>query len=411
MGIVTTIYTVTGGIKAVMWNDVVQFAVFAVAIIGAAAIAIANVPGGWSGTWTAYESAGKLQFVDPRLDLSLRMGTWALLFGQFVEMLSAYGTDQSLVQRYLTARSVQVCRRAFLANIAGVFLVIPGLMILGAALSSFYQAHPERLAAAPTEYFLRKPADLQKAPELAKAMADRDQVSPAQWIERATDDPTLLRRDLAARYAERPRLAAQDLYQVNRQDEAMPLFVRREMPRGLIGLVIAALLAATMSSLAGGIHSIATSITVDFKNRFLGRGSDTTGRGEVRFIRMLTLALGLTATALAGVVGRLGPVFDMNKKLNGSFSGPLLAVFTLAFFCRRARALPVLLAAAMGTGLTVWMTWLSELKRLPGWMTATGTISPMWFCVIGFLGTWAMGYLASLAAPSAPARSSNEPSR
>ncbi len=400
MGIVTTIYTVTGGVKAVMWNDVVQFIVFTVAILGALGIALAYVPDGWSGTWSAYESAGKMKLLDLRLDLSLRMGTWVLIIGQFIEMLSAYSTDQSLVQRYLTARSVQVCRRAFIANIVGTFLVIPGLMILGVALSSFYQAHPERLASAPTEYFLRKPADLQNAPELVRAMADGDQVSTAEWMQQAANDPARLRRDLTARYAENPQLAAQDLYQVNRQDEVLPLFVRREMPRGLIGLVLAALLAATMSSLAGGIHSIATSIVVDFKDRFLARRSDTNGFDEVRFIRLITLVLGLAATSLACVVSRLGPVFDMTKKLNGSFSGPLLAVFLLAFFCRRARTLPVLSAAVIGTGLTVWLTTLSELHRLPAWLTSTGTIAPMWFCVFGFLSTWLIGYFASLTAPA-----------
>ncbi len=400
MGIITTIYTVTGGIKAVMWNDVLQFGIFAVSIVGAAWIAIVNVPGGWSGTWDAYEAAGKFQVVDARLDLSIRMGTWALMIGQFVENLSAYATDQSLVQRYLTATSVKTCRRAFIANIAGVFIVIPGLMLLGVALSGFYRAHPDRLAPGPIEYFLRKPADLRKAPALAEAMAARHQISAGQWIERATAEPAVLERDLTARYQENPRLAEQDLCQVNRQDEPMPLFVRREMPRGMIGLVIAALLAATMSSIAGGIHSIATSIVVDIKGRLLGRRMDPDSADEVRFIRGLTLVLGVLATGLACVVNRLGPVFDMNKKLNGLFSGPLLAVFTLAFFFPRARTLPVLIAAGLGVGLTAWLTTLSEVHSLPVWMTSTGTISPMWFCVIGFLSTWVMGLAGSLAVGS-----------
>ncbi len=396
MGIVTTIYTVTGGIKAVMWNDVMQFVVFAVSIIGASVVAITNVPGGWSGTWAAYEAADKFHLIDPRLDLSLRMGTWALLLGQFVENLSAYATDQSLVQRYLSATSVRVCRRAFIANIAGVLLVLPGLMILGAALSSFYGAHPERLVAAPMEYFARKPADLKKAPEMVAAMAGARHIDSAEYIQQARANPSLLREDLTARYKANPRLAEKDLYAADRQDEAMPLFVRQEMPRGMIGLVIAALLAATMSSIAGGIHSIATSITVDIRGRLMGRPMDMESSTEVRFIRILTLILGVIATGLACVVNRLGPVFDMNKKLNGLFSGPLLALFLLAFFFRRARTLPVLLATAAGTGFTAWMTSLSQLKSLPHWMTPTGTISPMWFCVIGFLTTWILGASFSL---------------
>jgi len=397
MGAVTTIYTVTGGIKAVMWNDVLQFAVFAVAIAGAAWAAITEVPGGWSGTWAAYEAAGKLRFLDLRLDLSLRMGTWALVIGAFVENLSAYATDQSLVQRYLTATSVQVCRRAFIANIVGVMIVMPGLMILGVALSSFYQNRPERLVSAPTEYFLRKPAELRHMPDLVEALAARRGLGPAEWMERAIGHPDVLRQDLAARYKEDPRLAVEDLYRANRQDEAMPLFIRKEMPRGLIGTVIAALLAATMSSIAGGIHSIATSIVTDIRGRFFGRPAGADPSAEVRFIRVLTLILGILATALACVVNRLGPVFDMNKKLNGSFSGPLLAVFVLAFFSRRARTVPVLLAAAIGAGSTAWLISLGEIRRLPTCLTQTGTISPMWFCVFGFLVTWVIGYGASLA--------------
>ena len=396
MGIATTIYTVTGGIKAVMWNDVLQFGIFTVAIVSAVWIAVSNVPGGWSGTWASYEAAGKFQFVDPRLDLSLRMGSWALLIGNFVENLSAYATDQSLVQRYLTATSLPVCRRAFIANMAGVLIVIPGLMILGAALSSFYQAHPRKLAEAPIEYFLRKPADLKKTPALVEAMAARRQMSPEEWARRAAADPALLRQDLAARYEADPTLAEKDLGQVDRQDEAMPLFIRRQMPRGLIGLVIAALLAATMSSIAGGIHSIATSLIVDVKGRLFGRTSNPDSSDEVPFIRVLTLLLGIGATGLACIVNRLGPVFDMTKKLNGWLSGPLLAVFTLAFFVPRARALPVLIAAVLGVSLSAWLTSLSQMQRLPAWLTPTGTVSPMWFCVVGCLTTLAIGYFGSL---------------
>jgi Na+/proline symporter len=389
-----------------MWNDVLQFVVFTVSILGAAWLAIANVPGGWSGTWTAYEAAGKYQVWDPRLDMSLRMGTWALMLGQFVENLSAYATDQSLVQRYLTATSVKVCRQAFIANIVGVFLVLPGLMLLGVGLSGYYRAMPDRLATAPIEYFARKPADLRKAKELAKDMGAARQMAGDEWTRRAMTDPSMLRQDLTQRYQQNPQLAEKDLSEVNRQDEVMPLFVRKEMPRGLIGLVIAALLAATMSSIAGGIHSIATSIVVDIKGRVFGSHSDPDSPDGLRFIRVLTLVLGLLATGLACVVNRLGPVFDMNKKLNGLFSGPLLAVFTLAFFFPRAKALPVLIAAVAGAGFTAWLTSLSEVHGLPSLMTTTGTISPMWFCVIGFVSTWVIGILGSLmvSAPKGPAK-------
>ena len=137
------------------------------------------------------------------------------------------------------------------------------------------------------------------------------------------------------------------------------------MPRGLIGLVIAALLAATMSSIAGGIHSIATSIITDVQKRLFPGMLSQEAASEVRVLRVLTLVLGLAATGLACVVERLGPVFDMNKKLNGAFSGPLLAMFLLAFFSRRARAMPALFGTILGAGATMALTYLGELRDFP----------------------------------------------
>lgn len=400
MGLVTTLYTVTGGMKAVMWNDVAQFVVFTVAIVGGAMVAIGGVPGGWAGTWEAYDAAGKFLVADWRLDFSLRLGSWALVIGAFVENLSAYATDQSIVQRYLSATSEKTCRLGFLVNIAGVSIVMVGLLVLGAALSGFYQAHPERLAPAPAEYFARRPFDLQKVPGLAAELAARQGLTPADWLRQVSADRNRLENELLARYRQRPELARQDLDHANRQDEVLPLFVRREMPRGLAGLVIAALLAATMSSISGGIHSIATSLITDVQKRLFPGLSPATSRDEVRVLRALTLVLGLAATGLACVVERLGPVFDMNKKLNGTFSGPLLGMFLLAFFSRRAKATPVLLGALIGAGATFSLTYLGELRRFPTWISSTGTISPFWFCVIGFLLSWSLGYAGSLIAGS-----------
>jgi sodium-dependent multivitamin transporter 6 len=382
MGVVTTVYTVVGGMKAVMWTDVAQFAIFTVAIVGATAVAVAGVPGGWSGMWQSYEAAGKLHFTDFRLDWSLRMGTWALLIGQFVETLSAYATDQAMVQRYLSAASLRTCRQAFLVNIAGVLLVVPGLLLLGVALAGFYRANPERLIPGPAEYFARRPADMDKVPDLVGALAQRGQASVEQWRSTVARDPRQLSEQLAAHYREQPERAGQDLCQVNRHDEVMPVFVRHEMPRGLIGLVVAALLAATMSSISGGVQSISTSVITDVRNRLFRPGGGSDPAADLRFVRTLTFVLGLAITGLACVVDRLGPIFDMTKKLNGAFSGPLLAVFVLGLFFRRGRALPVLAGAIAGTAFATWLTYATR-------------IAPPWFCVSGFVTAWAVGYLGS----------------
>ena len=382
LGAIATLYTVCGGLKAGMWTDVAQFVVFGGAIVGAAVVAIGEVPGGWAGAIGEYEEAGKLKFTDFRLDLSLRMGTWALLLGQFTEMLSAYTSDQLLVQRYLAAKSVKECRRAFIANLGGATLILPGLLLVGVALCAFYQAHPGRLSDAPAEYFARKPEALQNLPDVVETLARQNDVSVDEWTNRVADDSGQLKEQLQRFYEQHPQRAEADLFQVNRQDEVMPFFVRRELPAGLIGLVLAALFAATMSSIDSGIHSIATTVVIDIRNRLFRTGVDPDARGEMRFVRGLTLVLGVVATVISCLVDRLGPVFDMTKKLNGAFSGSLLAVFVLAVFSSRAKATPVLVAAIVGTTLTLWLTY-------------TTSIFPLWFCVFGFVTTWVVASAGS----------------
>ncbi|MBN1513908.1 MAG: hypothetical protein JXB13_17965 [Phycisphaerae bacterium] len=380
LGAVATLYTTTGGLKAVMWTDVAQFVVFAVAIVIVILVAARDVPGGLPAAWTGFVEAGQARCIDLRLSWTLRMGTWAVLLGTFVETLSGYTADQVTVQRFLASRSVRHCRMGFVTNLAGVGVVVPGLLLCGIALHGYYRANSHRMVDAAVAYFDRCPADLARVAELP------DRLAPAAV---GTDVPNRQAR-LRAHYAEHPDRAVSDLFAVDRQDEVFPYFVRTELPRGLIGLVLAALFAATMSSIDSGIHSTATVLITDIRKRLWPRKSEPDGGDGVRRIRMLTLLLGAVGTGLACGVQSLGTVFEITKKVIGAPAGPLLAVFLLAIFSRRARGGPVFAGALAGTVVAFGLTYASS-------------IFPLWFCVIGFAVTWTIGFGGSrLLGPARP---------
>ncbi len=105
----------------------------------------------------------------------------------------------------------------------------------------------------------------------------------------------------------------------------------------MAGLFLASLMAAIMSSIDSGIHSVTTALVVDFRDRLFPGLKPKSEKNEIRAIRLVLVGVGIFAVGLACFVGPLGNVFDIAKKLTAAFGGPLLALFILAFFFKRAR--------------------------------------------------------------------------
>lgn len=325
-GAVATLYTILGGMKAVIWTDVVQFFAFAGGIAGALVILHYALDGGFA---DAFHVARVWDQTHPdafRLRLNwdwrptARMTVWALWIGNFITLCSDYGADQVSVQRYLTTPSLAAMRRSFLLNLVGVYTVVCGLALVGLGLWAYYQQSPD------------------------------------------------------------PRLA-----QV-KSDQVFPYFVAVHFPTGLAGLTIAALLAATMSSIDSGLNSVATALMVDFCERRGWVGADEAAR--LRLARRVTLALGVAVTALALEVGRLGNIIEITNKVNNAPKGPLLAIFVLGMLTVRARPSAVLAAACVGLVAGLYTTfWWPEASR-PNFL---------WISLVGFAVTTVLGYGLSLS--------------
>ena len=329
LGVVAIAYTIIGGLRAVMWTDVIQFFVFAATIIIALVLLVMK-SGLSAGEIGEHYFAGRDGvFVNFELSMTLKFGSWAILIGIFLEGLSAFGADQVAVQRYLAADSERTARTGAWLNLLGMWIVIPGLLLIGVGLYGYFDQHPMELE-----------------PVMQSHYAMAGEVAPAAI-------PDVVRA-------------------AGLSDQAMPQFVRLHFPPGMIGLFLAALMAAIMSSIDSGIHSVTTALVVDFRDRLRPQWKPADESRDVLLIRLLVLGIGAFSVGLACFVGDLGDVFDIGKKMTAGFGGPLLAVFILAFFFPRASSAGVFVGAIAGAGISIYLMY-----RHPEWFS-------VWFWPIGF---------------------------
>ncbi len=337
LGIVSIGYTMMGGLRAVMWTDVVQFLVFSLTIVVTFGLILLHGRLGLQETFQTYFHGREGLVFDFTPSLELQYGSLAILCGVFLEALSAFGVDQVAVQRYLSARSERTSQWGALLNLGAMWIVLPGLLMIGVGLYAYFSRFPGELGLG--------------AGSLSEIIQANPKIS----------------------------------------DKALPRFVRIHFPPGLGGLFLAALMAAIMSSIDSGIHSVTTALVVDFRDRLAPSLKPKTERAELRSIRWLVIIIGALAITLACFVGPLGNVFDVGKKLTAAFGGPLLAIFLLALFSRRTTWQGVLVGSVLATGMTMYFMYTQN------WFS-------VWFWPLGFGMTLVLGYLFSLLQVPAPTR-------
>jgi sodium-coupled monocarboxylate transporter 8/12 len=344
-GGVATLYTTLGGMKAVIWTDSLQFLVLCGGIVLILGFAVAEVPGGLSAAWQNASAAGRTRMLNMSLDPTVRVTFWGALIGGTCHNLVQMVTDQISVQRYLTAKSLEECQRALWLKLGLTLPLVTLFYLTGTVLFGYYRAHPER------------------EPVLDRA---------GRVVARAEGKPSEVVAPLDGAH----------------QNRVLPFFVVRQLPSPLPGVLIAAVFGATIAAVSAGINALATAALMDFT----GRGSETT---RFMWARVLTLLFGFLATILALEIRRLGTLVEASVKIFGVFGGPLLGIFFLGVFLRRANGSGALIGGFLGalTGLLVAFS-----DRLFG-----RGLSMMWIPVASTAVTFGVGGLASLGfAPPGP---------
>jgi SSS family solute:Na+ symporter len=338
VGVVVTLYTMLGGIQAVIWNDVIQFCIMFGGLAATVWIAWASVPGGFGEIWSAAAAAGKLDPVLPLVDPAASgmgaqlisffqqpMNVITLLVALIVGRMAQYTTDQVLVQRMQTTRTVNEARHAFLINAAGDALWMIGLSFVGFALFAYFQHHT-----------------------------------------------------LPAGYE---------------TDKLLPYFMSVAFPVGAVGLVIAAIMAASLSSIDSAINACSSVAVVDFYNRlWKGRDiraaeqTDAANREQVIAGRVATLIVGVVGTTMACNVAAIGSLLEINAKVVNAFTGPLFGIFLLAMFSHRAGSAAVLAAGIAGSLTAYYVAYHSA-------------IGFMWPSTFGLGATLLVGSLLAFVTP------------
>lgn len=371
-GVLVTVYTLLGGIEAVIWTDVVQSIVLIAGALLCAALLVIEMPGGWR--QLVEVAAENDKFSLGSFELSLRSVTlpeptfWVILAYGFFINLQNFGIDQNFVQRYFTAKSNRDAQfSVWLAAI--MFPLISALFFfIGTGLFSLYE----------TNAALRD--------EVARETA-RTQLS-----QQGDDASETSVREKAA-----------DLEPDEIGDKVLPHFIVHRLPVGLAGLLIAAIFAAAMSSVDTSLNSSATVFFSDIYKRYLR--PDAQERESMVTLHFATIVFGLAGTGAALAMMRVKNALDAWWDLQGIFTGGMLGLFLLGLLSKRARNAQASLAVVVGTVLIAWLS-LSKLDSWPAaWASWSNPFHNFMTIVLGTTSIVLVGVLiAGFARPQAASR-------
>ncbi len=334
-GALVTLYTLLGGIEAVIWTDVAQSIVLMIGAIGVVVILLIDMPGGPGQVFAI--AAENNKFSLGSFGATLTAPTfWVVLVYGLVMNLNNFGIDQSFVQRYQTARSD---REAAKSVWLGALLYLPisaVFFFIGTALFAYYQTQPEMLAE--VRY---------------KVAAARLAESDASGVDGPVTDSTEREAAIAEEAAK--------LQPAEIGDKVLPHFIVAKLPAGMAGLLIAAIFAAAMSSIDTSLNSSATIVLSDIYKRFVR--CEAGERESMTVLYATTLAFGALGTTVAISLIGVKSVLDAWWILSGIFVGGMLGVFLLGLISRRAGSFAAIVGVVAGVAMILWMS----LSPMPWW--------------------------------------------
>ena len=403
IGLPTTVYTMFGGVQAVTWTDVKQMVVIVVGVCAAVTALVMGLPDqvGLGQALHVAGSTGRLTAIDFSFDLNETYTFWSGMIGGLFLMLGYFGCDQSQVQRYLTARSVDAGRQSLMMSAFAKIPLQALILLMGVLVFVFYlfteppmlfnSVHESRVRMSDrAREYEALDTDFHQAFQLRQDAAD-DLVAA-----RETGDPANV-NEATARFVESNqqlngiRGRAETLVQDVTGDRAytdvnyvFPTFVTTELPVGLVGLMIAAIFAAAMSSIAAELNSLSTVTVIDFYRRHLKTAA--TDRHYLTVSKLATGFWGLFASGFALYAANLGSLIEVVNRVGSYFYGSLLGVFVLAVGVRRATA------RGAFWGLIAGMLVVAAVAY-------TTSVSFLWFNVIGASAVVVVGVVLSHGRP------------
>ena len=409
IGLSTTVYTMFGGVQAVTWTDVKQMFVIFFGLFVCIIVIVSYFPSG-VGITDGLQLAGavnKLTTVDFKLDATETYTFWSGLIGGFFLAMSYFGCDQTQVQRFLTAKSVDEGRTSMLMS---AFVKIPMqffILLIGIMVFVFYQFQK------PPMIFISKDAD--KAAQMQEYKGVEEKYNSAfenrkksalEYLE--TDSPEAKQKYIDSQKAfEASRkdavdLVKQDNKSFNDVNYVFPNFVLQNMPIGVIGLIIAAIFAAAMSTISAELNALATATTIDFYKRLFNQNGED--KEYLLVGKISTFGWGIYGCIVALFSVQLGSLIEVINRFGSFFYGSLLGVFALAFLFPRARSRGAFFGILCGI---LSIAFIHNFEAIANFFGSEAMLNQkgyfkvafLWYNVIGCFVTIISGYLISLTVP------------
>ena len=385
----TAVYTMFGGVQAVTWTDVKQMVLIVFGLVATIVVLIQALPSEVSipQALQLAGATGHLQTFDFTFDLTKQYTFWSGTIAALFLFCSYFGTDQSQVQRYLTAKSVDAARASLMMSaywkiplqalvlLVGVFIYLfylftPSPMLFNLVhdrelrdgpRAAEYQAMEQRFEAAAVA---RRSAGL----ALARAEAGGD-------AERAAADADFKAREAEVRAVRNDALAlvrsATGDASYSDVNYVFPTFITTYMPVGLVGLLIAAIIAAAMSTIAAEMAALSTATVIDFYRRFVRREAED--RHFLLVSRVATGCWGVLASVVAVYAAELGSLIEVVNRFGSFFYGSILGVFILAVAFRGASGNGSFVGLIAGMASVAWAASFTDVAFL--WHNVIGAVA------------------------------------
>ncbi len=386
------IYTYSGGAKAIAHTQKLQFGIILLAMAIAGYMVVSFLPENVKFGDALYLAgkSGKLNVITTTFNLNDKYNLWSGIIGGFFLALSYFGTDQSQVGRYLTAKDLRESRLGLLLN--GMVKIPMQFLILltGALLFSFYTIYKAPL-------FFNESAEQKVAaivPEAYQPLYIENQVTANHNQQTALELITLrkaLQPDKVKEAAllrtlregqqqiEHQRKEISNLIKEHKSEIAEPEsdsnyiflhFVRHYLPAGMVGLLFAVIFLASWGSISAAINSLASSTLVDFHQVFSKK--ELSDKEQLKYGRLYTLLWGIFSIAVAMFATKMGSLIEAVNELGSLFYGAILGIFLTAFFLKKVQGKAVFYASILSEILVLLIYQFKLVAFL--WLNVIGAL-------------------------------------
>ena len=383
IGVLVIIYTVSGGTKAVSVTQKQQMAIIFGGMFVAFLLILNYLP--LDITFTkALEIAGasgKMEILDFSFDFNNKYTFWSGIIGGTFLALSYFGTDQSQVQRYLSGKSMKEMQMGLIFN---GLLKIPMqffILLVGVMVFVFYQFNSSPLHFNPSAVndVLNSPyaaqyQDLQDKKNTLEIAIKEQQLNYAVLDNQGQKQTVLLDIKALQSQEDQLRISSKELIkkanpkaEINDKDYVFIHFILNNLPRGLIGLLLAVILSAAMSSTASELNALGSTTTIDLYRR------NNQGRSDKHYLRAskgFTMLWGIIAIGVACVANLFENLIELVNIIGSIFYGNVLGIFLLAFFFTYVKSRAVFIAAIITQGIIVYIWWIDLMPYL--WLNVVG---------------------------------------